>query len=138
MTDVYLNKTRGLYSLRERGYVVDRAEYVEMAHVRFVVSEAGRQWTLRKGKKCVHAVLRGEIEVADIALGKRRDAWQMALSGAIRVTYNPFKGPYFASCATGEAVDSADFVIMQFSPAGKPEIWAMGVTFRKDLEEITF
>lgn len=66
--DVYWNLHRRLFSIRSRetgsyGRVISHAPFLGLYNPRPVVSEAGRQRVIREGRKNVHAVIRGELDM---------------------------------------------------------------------------
>ena len=62
VTDVYWNRSRRLWSVRERGRVVAHAPAIALSGVRFRASEASRMRCLRTGARDVHAWAAGTIE----------------------------------------------------------------------------
>jgi hypothetical protein len=83
--DVYRNLVRRAWSVREGGRVVGHEPVVTLRDVRFVVSEAARQRTLRLRQRAVMAW----------ATGTRCDAPRYP--SAIRVRFNPYAGPNFTT-----------------------------------------
>lgn len=107
--DVYWNRTRRLWSLREDGLVVAHLDRLALGRVTFHASEPGRQRMLRTGERTVHAYARGyPID------GMLRPA------AAVPLHYSPHAGPGFV--AGGRIVTRA--VIVWFEPQG--EAWAWG------------
>lgn len=107
---VYFNLHRKCWSIKalegvSKGRVIGHADYVDLAHVQWKVSEAGRQRVLREKKKNVHAGAVGTLEAWSEPDGTRHgvkfgtttfDALADDVSTVPDcVTYNPFKGPSF-------------------------------------------
>lgn len=84
--EVYRHNRKNCYSVRLNKKVVAHVRAIRLENVEFVVSEAGRQRVLRTGQKNVHAFMRGDV-VLQLPIPK---FWS-------RVSYNPFKGPYFTT-----------------------------------------
>ena len=82
--------------------VVAHSDHVVLSNAKFVVSEAGRQRVLREQRKNVHAFVEGIFI-------ERLDIDEIAASV---ITYNPYKGPTFVTLPTGNAVESADRVVL--------------------------
>jgi L-fucose mutarotase/ribose pyranase (RbsD/FucU family) len=82
--------------------VVAHSDHVVLSNAEFVVSEAGRQRVLREQRKNVHAYVIGvfieRLDLDDI--------------GASVITYNPYKGPTFVTLPTGNAVKTAERVVL--------------------------
>ncbi|KOX59655.1 MULTISPECIES: hypothetical protein [unclassified Methylobacterium] len=85
MTDVYRNLVRRDWSVREGGLVVGHVPTIALSDVRFMVSEAARQRTLRLRQRAVMAW----------ATGTRCDAPRYP--SAIRVRFDPYAGPHFTT-----------------------------------------
>ena len=83
---VHLNLQRGDFSITQGGRVVLSADDVTLRDVRFIVSEATRQRTIKHNRRRVHAWAEGTL----VAVNTQPD-----VVGAIRVTYNPFRAPTF-------------------------------------------
>lgn len=76
--EVYWNRTRKCWSVRERGgKVVGHRKVVFMKDATFIVQPGGRDRVRRTGHKIVHAWVRGEL--CDLTPSARRDS----------VVYNP-------------------------------------------------
>jgi len=82
--------------------VIGHSDRVVLADASFVVLENGRQRVLREQRKNVHAFVDGvfleRLDFDDI--------------GSAVITYNPYKGPKFVTLPTGNAVESADRVLL--------------------------
>jgi hypothetical protein len=102
---VHYNLRRGDYVLaaKPKGKVDGYAPAVLLRGVTFKVSEASRQACIRAGQRQVHAWALGTL-VATLTATDAPDP----RSGAIRCTFNPFRGPTFVRCDSGEAVDGWD------------------------------
>lgn len=61
MTDVYRNRTRRVWSVRDHGRVSGHAPALALADATFRVSESGRLRALRTGRREVHAVVSGML-----------------------------------------------------------------------------
>ena len=83
MTDVYRNRVRRVWSVRESGRVVSYVDACALYDVEFFVSEATRQRTLRTRQRAVMAWARGRLI----------DAPRQASS--MRVSFDPYAGPSF-------------------------------------------
>lgn len=92
---VYMNLRTKLWSVcavagtRGRGKLIGHAADVTLTDCTFVVSEAQRQWTIRKAQRQVHAWIIGTW--AGSGGGKKT---QPSLPYA-RVTYNPYRAAHF-------------------------------------------
>ena len=78
---VYKNLHNGLFSIRQDGLVRGHAQELQLTHVTFKVSQAGRERVVKERKKNVHAFVCGII-CAETTSGS---AAQWA------ITYNPYK-----------------------------------------------
>ena len=83
MTDVYRNRIRRVWSVRESGLVVAHVDACALYDVVFQVSEAARQRTLRTRHRAVMAWARGRLI----------DAPRQA--SEFRVSFDPYAGPAF-------------------------------------------
>lgn len=115
---VYFNLHRKCWSIKalsgeRKGRVIGHAAYVDLAHVTWKVSEAGRQRVLREKKKNVHAGAVGMLERWQEVDGEAHgrpfnsttfDGLSTPTSIPDMITYNPYKGPSFTDKDTGEAV----------------------------------
>lgn len=83
--DVYRNLTRGGYSIRYKGRVIDHADTLYVTAPKFVVNQAGMLRVRREGKKYVHAYIRGEN-------GSVAWPYKCGTPGApwVKVYYNPY------------------------------------------------
>lgn len=95
--DVYRNLTRRAWSLRVAGRVVGHEQVLVLRDVRFVVSEAARQRTLRLRQR----------QVLAWATGVRCEA--PLYPSATRVRFDPYAGPNFTT-ADGFVVFEAALV----------------------------
>ena len=121
--EVYLNKTRRLFSIRHKGGTVyDWSRFVRMSKVVPRVNEAGRQWTLERDHKVVHAVLDGILERTEETGQTYQDPKQLELRGYERIRYNPKDCEAFVTLK-GEEVHFCLDVICQWADNG-PEVWA--------------
>lgn len=104
---VYWNLHKKMWSLKscegeDRGLVIGHQETVFLEDCVFKVSEAGRRRVLLTKRKNVHAGVIGRV--ADII--------PVADRYRLFVTYNPYKGPSFVTCADKLPVTSASTVVM--------------------------
>lgn len=104
---VYWNLHKKMWSLKscegeDRGLVIGHQETVFLDDCVFKVSEAGRRRVLQTKRKNVHAGVMGRV--ADII--PSADRYRLF------VTYNPYKGPSFVTCADRLPVASASSVVM--------------------------
>lgn len=83
---VHVNLQRGDFSISQRGRVIASAHDVTLSDVRFVVSEATRQRTIRFNRRRVHAWAEGTLVAVDT---------NPNVEGMIDVTYNPHRAPTF-------------------------------------------
>jgi hypothetical protein len=89
-----------VYSIRDKKTrrVIGHATSIIVTDAVFHVNESGRQRTLVEKRKNVHAWVEGHpARVADI-------------TGAVPVTYNPYKGPTFVNPQTGDPIHRATAV----------------------------
>lgn len=111
MTQVYWNATRGLWSLREGGRVVDHAARLTLRGCTFHVRPGGRDRVRRTGRKEVHAWVRGERVGDDVAF---------PMAGN-EIRYNPRHDDGFQLGGSlflpGEPITEAEYVV--FLPDGR-------------------
>ena len=105
---VYRNLRTGLWSVcaygsaGTRGKLISSETHVALADCRMVVRESGRQYTLRKKERAVHAWIEGTLVSTDAR------AVIQGAQGATRVTYNPYRAGYFHIAGRANArVDTA-------------------------------
>lgn len=106
MTDVYRNLTRGLWSVREGGRVVEHVPEIALRDVRLIVQPGGRAAVIRTGTRSVHAYARG-----------MRIPFEGVPPCAIEVGYNPWCSEFFTSRPGFLKVLDARFIA--FTTAGK-------------------
>ena len=94
---VHVNLQRGDFSISQRGRVIASADDVTLSDVRFVVSEATRQRTIRFNRRRVHAWAEGTLVAVDT---------NPCVEGMTGVTYNPHRAPTFTTF-DGTPVESA-------------------------------
>lgn len=99
--EVYRNIRRKDYSVRQKGYVVARADKIVLKEATFVVQEAGRLKVLETGCKNVHAWVRGYVNTKSFRPGKSFTS----------ARYNPKKMKAFVD-EHGKYVTEARFVIL--------------------------
>lgn len=99
--DVYRNLTRGGYSIRYKGRVIDHADGLFVVRPIFAVSLAGNQRVRREGKKYVHAYVRGENGAVTwpytCGVPEVMSQWQ-------KVVYNPYTSTVFRLERSGKHV----------------------------------
>lgn len=106
--DVYWNRTRRLWSVREDGLVVGHVAEIVLGRVTLHASEPARQRMLRTGERTVHAYARGY----------RVEAWLRPLE-SVQLVYSPSAGPGFV--AGGKLVVRA--VGVWFEADGTARAW---------------
>lgn len=84
---VHLNLTtkRWVVATKPKGTILGYADEVTLTDVTFKVSEAQRQYCLRKNGRWVHAWALGTLEAVGPA----------DVVGTEQITYNPFRAPTF-------------------------------------------
>lgn len=102
---VYYNLHRKCLSVQDytTRKVIAHYASVDMANVKFVVSQAGRSRVLRERKKNVHAFIIGDL------LSYTTLPSEDSYSG-MGVTYNPYKYEQFVRSSDGSPIDSARLV----------------------------
>ena len=90
---IYRNLTRGGFSVKHKGKVIDHADCIHAEGIEFRVNQAGRDRVLREKKKYVHAYV-----VAD-SYTVQGDEWQQLCTHEFNheVHYNPIKQDCFKS-----------------------------------------
>ena len=109
--EVYRNLHKNCWSVRDlsTGRVVAHQTAVTIADARFVVRPSGRARVIAEKRKNVHAFVRGEwMSGSDMTLFDFTDPNGKTLMR--RVSYNPYKYPYFYNVGTEEAVTSSGLV----------------------------
>lgn len=119
---IYRNLTRGGFSVRYKGKVIDHADCI-MAHgVTYVVNQKGRERVLREKKKYVHAFVACEsYKVLD-------NSWLQCCNDTLNneVCYNPFKHDSFM--VDGHRMHSSDACIL-----GNGKVFIADTTYRAQL-----
>ena len=80
------------------GRVVAHKAFIHLKGVKLKVSKAGQERVLREFRKNVHAGVVGTMAA---------DGESMAVSGWIKVRYNPYVGPYFFRADNNEKIFEA-------------------------------
>ncbi len=82
--DVYFNLRNHLWSVRDRQTrrIIAHVDTITLEGVEFIVSEPGRQRVLDQKRRNVHAYARGTVGLYSFECHDR-------------VSYNPYKGPWF-------------------------------------------
>jgi len=102
---LYRNLRTGGFSVKHRGRVCERANFIVMSDVEFRVSEVGRQRVINEKSKNVHAYM-----VADsYHLPASLFSWKQ--NKMIPVTYNPYEHDTFVNAKTGEPIHEAKYAI---------------------------
>ena len=103
--EVYRNLHKNCWSVRDlsTGRVVAHQTAVTIADARFVVRPSGRARVIAEKRKNVHAFVRGEWMMGNVMS-------QFIFDNSSRVSYNPYKHPYFYEVETEEAVTSSALV----------------------------
>jgi hypothetical protein len=97
--EVYRNLHTDTWSMRQaHGTVLAHPRTVILNEPTFVVRPAGRDKVRAEGRKCVHALVRGEVMVLTDPVDPK--GWR-------RATYNPYRNDTFVDVETGEAVHRA-------------------------------
>ena len=78
---VYKNLHNGLFSIRQDGLVRGHTQELQLTHVTFKVSQAGRERVIKERKKNVHAFVCGIIRAEKV-----NDS-----TASAAITYNPYK-----------------------------------------------
>jgi len=106
---VYRNLHRQCWSVvdAKTKLVVLRPDWLILDHAKFVVSLAGRNRAVREGRRNVHAKVKGQL--IDWDYGPITDH-EIEIPQT-RVTYNPFRLPYFHRADTNQEVKRADLVL---------------------------
>ena len=117
--EVYWNLHKHIFSVRNKGIVIEHAHTIVLQNVKFVVQLAGRAKVLLEQKKNVHAFVKGEVN-NEFSLDY--------LQPFQRAVYNPYKADTFVSCSTGDAIYEADMAFL-VCPNDTPMIY-----YRKDGE----
>ncbi len=98
--DIYRNlHTNNGYSIRcaKSGLVLAHCSTVRIRNARFVVSESGRQKTIKERRKRVHAFIRGELVSINEELPEN----------LVKVLYNPYHTEFFTNSETNTPITEA-------------------------------
>lgn len=118
----YYNLHRRCFSLKalegpDKGRVVAHADAVHLTDVTFKVSQAGRARVLREKRKNVHAGAVGTLAAYQAPGAAASSGWTRRArrfgTMAAAVSYNPYRGPSFFDCETGQAVAQAAECLLQ-------------------------
>jgi hypothetical protein len=93
---IYRNLSRGGYSVKYRGKVVDHIDAFMATDCVLKVNERSRQRVLNERKNYVHAYI----------VCESYEPWHFVAWGD-KITYNPFKAGYFYKKNTGEPIHHA-------------------------------
>ena len=131
---VYRNLHRDCWSVVDArtGRVALHADWVLLTGVRFLVSLAGRERAVREGRRNVHARVRGQLQASGLgnsSAGGFAQAQETSGEPAPapeprtlrRVTYNPFRLPYFHLAGTTTPVKAVASAFFDASGA----LWTM-------------
>ena len=104
----YRNLHKNCYSVQH--YIVGKGwrllkhvDRIVLLDATYHVSQAGRERTIREGKKCVHAYIEG--------IESRNDTSQIDHDESFRVSYNPYKAGAFIQ--GGRHVTSSQLASLQ-------------------------
>jgi hypothetical protein len=98
---VYFNLKRKIWSIKQNGEVVGHTPAVTIrGGIKFDVSESGRQYTIKKQSRFVHAWIHGIIESID-----ELDSTEMH-----GIKYNPYENEFFLDRETLQPIESAEVV----------------------------
>ena len=78
----------------DKGRVIDYADYATIRDATLVVQPAGQARVRRKGRKNVHAFVRGELEFQELTLEELREA-RGPTRTYNRIRYNPYRDACF-------------------------------------------
>lgn len=101
-----LNKPGVVFSIRERGKVVDYANVVILANAKCKHPNANALKRIRNGKREVCAWVSGTL------IYSGEDFRQLATPGWRRLNCDPKRYDYFCDAITGERVDSASQIML--------------------------
>jgi hypothetical protein len=134
----YRNTHKDLWSVKAlegdlKGLVVAHVEQLVMSGTSFEVSQAGRERTVRTGRKTVHAGIVGQVEAlwgAELRDGVDNKTIKglgvakpfLPLDG-VRVRYNPHETKTFVRADTGAPVKGATRVLLDAK-----SVFAEGIT----------
>jgi hypothetical protein len=113
---IYRNLTRGGFSLRYKGRVIDHSDAIWVTRPMFAVSQAGNARVRRERKKYVHAYIKGENSFVQwpYRCGIPSGDW-------VKVVYNPYTMNEFRVEATGKRVWMAAAAVLL--PRGVYVLW---------------
>lgn len=119
--DVYYNLNKRTFSVRYKGKVIRHSDLVFLENPKFIVSEKGRQRVLKKRRKNVHAVVRGEV-LFSRASAKSQE-WEGLTDRNLKKTtkqayYNPYRTKTFVDYHSGKELASASFVVLKKTKYG--------------------
>ena len=111
---IYFNLHKRLFSIQEKGKVIDHTNNITLWNCRFLVGEKGRDRVRQEGKKNVHAKVSGFIE---------RDKSYDGCDRVSIVKYNPYVNDTFVREEDNSPIHYAK-VVNLFLVNGKPCILA--------------
>jgi hypothetical protein len=127
---VYRNLHKDVWSVSNGKKVQYRATHLDLSNVTFRVRAGGRAKVLREKKKAVHAFVVGVVEAAGGCLPP------IDMTGAVEITYNPYKNETFVRVDGGGAVFDAERVLMVYE-GGKARVWGFGLNRKGAFGSVT-
>ena len=115
--EIYFNLHKKVFSIRNKGKVIEHATAVTVTYPKFIVQPAGRAKVLRDKVKNVHAFVRTNSMWTVEALTYE---FCKPFLPKERVKYNPYTAGTFVSCDTGDAVDQAEIAYLTIDNDNKP------------------
>jgi len=82
--------------------VIGHTDNIALINATFKVSEAGRQRTITRRRKTVHAFVEGVVALPNFETNT-----------VSKITYNPYKNSSFINTETFEPIEQAKMVIVQ-------------------------
>jgi len=116
--EIYFNLHKKVFSIRNKGKVVEHATAVTVIYPKFIVQPAGRAKVLRDKVKNVHAFVRTN-SMWTVETDLNYEFCEPFLPKE-RVKYNPYTAGTFVSCDTGDAVYQAEIAYLTIDNDNKP------------------
>ena len=116
--EIYFNLHKKVFSIRNKGKVVEHATAVTVTYPKFIVQPAGRAKVLRDKVKNVHAFVRTN-SMWTVETDLNYEFCEPFLPKE-RVKYNPYMAGTFVSCDTGDAVYQAEIAYLTIDNDNKP------------------
>ena len=118
--EIYFNLHKKVFSIRNKGKVVEHATAVTVTYPKFIVQPAGRAKVLRDKVKNVHAFVRTHSIWVTWPKDIKDDWYCEKVFEKERVKYNPYMADTFVSCATGDAIHEAEVAYLTIDNDNKP------------------